>query len=215
MRIGYYGGTFDPPHRGHLAVAQAAAAAFALDRVELAPTGRQPLKDAAPHATFTQRLDMVRLLCGESALLHASDIEAPRANGSPNYTVDTLRTLARNCDELFAIVGADSFLDLRRWREPDELLRIAQWIVVSRPGWALDNLTPLALTAEQRARVHLLTTVHVDISATGIRAKLAQGGASQKKLADAVAETLTNELTPEVLRYIREHHLYISEENQS
>ena len=202
MRIGYYGGTFDPPHRGHLAVALAAASAFSLDRVEIAPTGHQPLKSGAPHASFEQRLAMVRLLCSSSTLLHASTIDVPHPDGSPNYTIDVLRNLATSGDEIFSIVGADSFLDLRRWREPVALLRIAQWIVVSRPGCSLDDLSPLGLTPAQRERVHLLTTLHIDLSATDIRAKLAHGDASN----DA--------LTPEVLRYIREHHLYQAKENE-
>lgn len=200
MRIGYFGGTFDPPHRAHLAVAQAALQQFALDHIEIAPTGRQPLKQQDAIAGYGDRLAMVRLLCNGFSSLNASCIDEPHRDGSANYTVDVLRKLAKLGDELFSIVGADSFLDLHRWREPDELLRIANWIVVSRPGFSLDHLSALHLNPEQKRRVHLLETVHLDISATQVRARLAQD------------EPCDDLLTPEVARYIREHHLYKQEE---
>lgn len=203
MRLGFYGGTFDPPHRGHLAVAVAAAERFSLDHVLLAPTGRQPLKEDMPRAGFADRLEMVRLLCaeGESAgtLLQASELDAPRADGAANYTVDTLHGLLSGCAEadLFVIVGADSFLDIRRWRNSEELLRMAQWVVVSRPGFRLDDLSALHLATEEMAHVHLLNGVHVDVSATEIRRRLRDG------------ETVEEWLTPEVLRYIRQRGLYV------
>jgi nicotinate-nucleotide adenylyltransferase len=96
------------------------------------------------------------------------------------------------------LTGADSFLDLRRWRSPDRLLDLAEWIVVSRPDFPLDQaqLAPLALTPTQRARVHLLTTVHEDISATNLRLRLRDGDACTGLLSPAVAD------------YIRSHNLY-------
>src|SRR4051812_26551553 len=114
MRIGYFGGTFDPPHSAHLRVAQTAADAFRLDRVLLAPTGMQPLKDDGAHASYDDRLAMTRLLCAEDARLEVSEVDAAHADGSPNYTVDALARLKQDFPEaeLFAIVGADSFLSL-------------------------------------------------------------------------------------------------------
>jgi nicotinate-nucleotide adenylyltransferase len=196
MRIGVYGGSFDPPHRGHLAVAIAAAESFALDVVYITPTGIQPLKNGASHASFEDRLAMVRLLCEGRARLAASKLDRPNVDGSPNYTVDLLRQHEHASYTLFSIVGADSFLDLRRWREPEELLRLADWIVASRPGFSLKDLAPLALTSIQRERVHLLESLHIEISATEIRERLARG------------EDCSNVLTPEVAEYIRAHHLY-------
>ena len=99
--------------------------------------------------------------------------------------------------ELFVITGADSFLDLRRWREPDALLQSAQWIVVSRPGFSLADLEPLALTPEQRDCVHLLENLHETVSASEVRERLDVG---------LGCESL---LTPGVYSYIREHRLYI------
>jgi len=213
MRVALFGGTFDPPHRGHLAVARAAARAQALDRIVFAPTARQPLKLDGPSASFADRLAMVALMCAaaqstsEGVPPVASDVDGPRSDGQPNYTIDTLRRLRNELQqasgdkdslELFVIVGADSFLDVRRWRESDALLGEAQWIVVSRPGFPLGKLDALALTTEQRARVHLLEDVDEPVSATEVRRRLRDG-------LDCSAL-----LTPEVLDYIDSHGLYRS-----
>lgn len=197
MRIGLYGGSFDPPHRGHLTVAVAAAEAFSLHFVSLAPTGRQPLKDGTAHASYADRFAMVELLCEEApGILHASALDAPHQDGSANYTIDLLRKMQRDDAEIFHIVGADSFLQIRQWRASEELFQLAHWIVVSRPGFSLDDLSPLHLTEEERTRVHLLQTVHVDISATRVRQRLADG------------ERCDDALTPGVADYIAMHGLY-------
>ena len=198
MRIGYFGGTFDPPHRGHMALARAAADAFHLDRVLFAPTGRQPLKEHAPLAEFADRLAMLRLMCRNDPRFEVLDTDAPHADGTPNYTVDVLEALGRREPEaeLYALVGVDSFLQLRRWRDPERLLALAEWIVVSRPDSDMSGLDELQLTAEQSARVHRLTDVEDDTSATEIRARLRFG------------VTPADRLTPEVLLYIARMHLY-------
>ena len=97
MRVALFGGTFDPIHRGHLALASAAASAFALDRVLFAPVGRQPLKAESPAATFADRLEMTRLAVASAAdpSFAVSSVDAPRPDGAPNYTVDTLACLGR------------------------------------------------------------------------------------------------------------------------
>jgi nicotinate-nucleotide adenylyltransferase len=116
------------------------------------------LKSSAATASFADRLAMVSLACAEDPRFTASSIESPRADGAPNFTVDTLNALERlhPDDILYSIVGADSFLTLPRWRDPRRLLELAEWIVVSRPGTSLmeADLAPLALTPTQRARVH-------------------------------------------------------------
>ena len=132
MRVGFFGGSFDPPHRGHLAAALAAADRFGLERVLLAPTARQPLKPDGPVASFEDRLEMVRLLCEGSARLEASAVDAPAADGQPNYTIDTLQRLQGvfGADEtIFVIVGVDAFLGLRRWRArcPSDSFSPAPW----------------------------------------------------------------------------------------
>ncbi len=215
MRIGYFGGTFDPPHRAHLAVAVAAAQAFKLQRVLLAPTGRQPLKSAAPVADYADRLAMVKLLCAAAsgagvalgspflaaapaATLEASDLDAPHADGSPNFTVDALEALTSENPgaELFCIAGADSLLSLRQWKKPERLLETAEWIAVSRPEFALDELSVLQLTPAQRARIHLLADVEDDTSATDVRERLRVGVSPGGRI------------TPEVMLYISRMRLY-------
>jgi nicotinate-nucleotide adenylyltransferase len=168
MRVALLGGTFDPIHHGHLAVATAAAHTFALDQVIFAPAGRQPLKPEHPSASFPDRLAMTALACDSDPRFSASTIDAPRPDGAPNYTVDALITLHQRfpAATLFVIVGADSFLSLRRWHQPDRLLELAEWIVVSRPGFPLEDpsaLAPLTLTPAQQARVHFLLTLHEDV----------------------------------------------------
>ena len=209
MRVAFFGGTFDPIHRGHLALASAAADAFALDRILFAPVGRQPLKPEGTTASFADRLAMVTLALAESTTnirqpatcdFVASTLDAPHADGSPNYTVDILATLQQQLSSatLFVLTGADSFLALRRWRAPDQLLALAEWIVVSRPGSPLTEaqFAPLALTAAQRSRIHLLPTVDEDVSATDLRRRLQAG------------EPCPGLLTPAVAAYIHSHHLY-------
>ena len=202
MRVALFGGTFDPIHRGHLALASAAASAFLLDRVLFAPVGRQPLKAESPAATFADRLEMTRLAVASAAdpSFAVSSVDAPRPDAAPNYTVDTLAFLAREAPAatLFVLTGADSFLTLRNWRSPAQLLALAEWIVVSRPEFPLSEpqLAPLALTAAQRSRVHLLTTVHEDVSSTELRQRLHTGDPCPGLLPAAVAD------------YIQTHRLY-------
>src|ERR1700722_16452384 len=166
MRVALFGGTFDPPHRGHLSIAAAAADSFGLDTVLFTPVGHQPLKPEGAMAPFEDRLAMLSIACAGDARFDISRLDAPHADGSPNYTVDTLMALRRAMPDatLFNLVGADSFLDLPRWHEPHRLLELAEWIVVSRPGSSLDDLSALGLTTEQKARVHLLETVHEDVA---------------------------------------------------
>jgi nicotinate-nucleotide adenylyltransferase len=198
MRVALFGGSFDPPHHGHTAIAAAAADVFELDQVLFAPVGRQPLKREGAPASFADRFAMVELACAADRRFAVSDVDAPRRDGAPNYTVATLATLHEAMPEarLFNLVGADSFLDLPRWHEPERLLEAAEWIVVSRPGFPLANLSALGLTAHQRGRVHLLQTVHEDVAATNLRERLEAG------------DPCTDVLDPEVSAYIQAHRLY-------
>jgi nicotinate-nucleotide adenylyltransferase len=202
MRIGYFGGSFDPPHLGHLAVARAAADKFSLDRVLFAPTGNQPLKPDGLAATFQDRLAMVSLLCAVQPAelppqFEPSMLDAPLSDAAPNYTVDTLTHLGgllSPTERLFAIVGADTFLGLPRWRSPDKLLSLADWIVVSRPGFS--HIDASSFSPNQLQRIHLLEGVHELASATSIRELLLAGS-------DCIGL-----LPASILDYIRVHHLY-------
>lgn len=190
MRVALFGGTFDPPHCGHLKIAGAAADALKLDLILFAPTGRQPLKQGRTSTSYADRLHMTDLACGEDERFQVSTIDAPQPDGLPNYTVDTLARLQREMPEavLFNLVGADSFFDLRRWREPDRLLELAEWIVVSRPGFSLEDLSSLHLTRQQRSRIYLLQNVNEDISATGLRERLRAGDPCTDLLPATVAD---------------------------
>ncbi|HEY6377180.1 MAG TPA: nicotinate-nucleotide adenylyltransferase [Edaphobacter sp.] len=199
MRVALFGGTFDPPHLGHIGVARAAADAFGLDTVLFAPAGRQPLKTDGHATSFEDRLAMTALACAADPRFALSTLDAPRADGEPNYTVDTLDKLQREMPGamIFSVAGADSFLSLPRWRDPDRLLELAEWIVASRPGYSLGDLSGLGLTAGQRARVHLLETVDYDIAATDLRERLGCG------------DPCSDLLPPAVAIYIQTHRLYL------
>jgi nicotinate-nucleotide adenylyltransferase len=198
MRVALFGGSFDPPHHGHIAIATAAADVFDLDSVVFAPVGHQPLKPEGTPAPFVDRLAMVELACRSDPRFAVSDLDAPRPDGAPNYTVQTLAALHEAMPDarLFNLVGADSFLDLPRWHEPKRLLELAEWIVVSRPGFPLADLSPLDLTPYQKGRVHLLQTVHEDVAATNLRERLEAG------------DLCTDVLSPDVSAYIQINHLY-------
>lgn len=193
MRVAYFGGTFDPIHRGHLAIASFAAERLDLDSVLFAPTGRQPLKPAGATASFEDRLAMTKLACASDYRFEASALDAPHPDGTPNYTVHILAALREQnpSTTLFNLVGLDSFLDLPRWNAPERLLELADWIVVSRPGFTLNSLflTP-------KARVHILNSVHEDISSTELRQRLHRGEPCLDLLPDTVSE------------YIQTHNLY-------
>jgi nicotinate-nucleotide adenylyltransferase len=203
MRIALFGGTFDPPHRGHLGAATLAAQAFRLDKVLFAPVGIQPLKEGRPTTPYAHRLAMVRLACAGDPRFEPSMIDSPRPGGAPNYTVDTLASLRRQFPSatLFCLVGADSFLSLPHWKKPHRLLALAEWIVISRPGSPLNDLTTLNLTPEELGRVHCIETMQDEISATDLRRRLAAG------------EDVAGLLPSAVAAYIRRHGLYRAAEN--
>jgi nicotinate-nucleotide adenylyltransferase len=199
MRIGLFGGTFDPPHRGHLAVANAVQERFALDRILLAPAAVQPLKPDGAHASYADRLRLVELLCEDQPGLEASSIDGPQPNGSPNYTVETLKRLRATLPagaEISVIVGADAFLGLPKWKSPEELLREARWIIVSRPGFDLHSLDAMGLSPRQRARITILSDFANPVSATEVRERLHD------------RDEAAGLVPPQVLDYIRAHHLY-------
>ncbi|MBI4577869.1 MAG: nicotinate (nicotinamide) nucleotide adenylyltransferase [Planctomycetes bacterium] len=131
--IGLLGGSFDPPHRAHLAMARAVRAARSLERVLLVVAPAPPHKEGRPLAPYEDRLHMVRLAIRGHAGLEASDLE--RGRTGPSYTVDTLRELlARSDSPLEFIVGGDTVPELPTWREPAELGRLATFVAVQRPG---------------------------------------------------------------------------------
>ncbi|MGC2160451.1 MAG: nicotinate (nicotinamide) nucleotide adenylyltransferase [Silvibacterium sp.] len=226
-RIAFFGGSFDPPHRGHLAIARAAQTALHLDTVLFAPVGAQPLKPQGSTAAFDDRLAMTRLAIAGEPGFGISLLDAPSALNAPNFTIDALQSLHSELPAngaLFCLMGADSFLGLRRWHRGAEIPFVAPLIVASRPGRLLDDLSDLlpagltldpAFTASDApielhtyalrnsagatAPFYLLPGMHIDISASSIRqqipATLTQPGSG-------------SDLSPAVLNYIVAHSLY-------
>jgi len=145
-RIAFFGGSFDPPHMGHLAVARAARVALGLDTVLFAPVGTQPLKPVGSTASFDDRVTMTRLAIAGDPGFEISLADAPKPSGAPNYTVDTLIALKSELPvgcALYFLMGADSLAGLRRWHCAAEIPFIAPLIVASRPGQPLDDLRAL------------------------------------------------------------------------
>ncbi|WP_435009014.1 nicotinate-nucleotide adenylyltransferase [Tundrisphaera lichenicola] len=134
MRLGLYGGTFDPIHLGHLILAEACREACELDRVWFVVSGSPPHKPEGRTAV-DHRVEMVRLAVAGHPAFEVSEIETRRPG--PHYSVDTLEVIRRERpeDELFFLIGADSLVDLPHWREPGQILRMATLVVANRPGF--------------------------------------------------------------------------------
>jgi nicotinate-nucleotide adenylyltransferase len=157
-RVAFFGGSFDPPHRGHLAVARAAQSALHLDTVLFAPVGAQPLKPQGSTASFDDRVAMTRLAIAGEPDFALSLADAPKKDGTsnytPNYTFDTLLSIKSALpahSELFCLIGADSFLTLQQWHRGTEIPFLAPLIVASRPGESIADLSailPPGLTLE-------------------------------------------------------------------
>src|SRR5277367_257181 len=157
MRIAFFGGSFDPPHRGHLAIARAAIKRLVLGRVWMAPVGAQPLKLDGYSTSFEDRLAMVKLAVAGDPAIVASDIDAPRSDGEPNYTIDVLTAIKENLppgDKLFFLLGADAFLSLEQWHGAEQLPFLCDFIVAGRPGFSIDDVSaalPSAIRSEREA----------------------------------------------------------------
>ena len=138
MNIALFGGTFDPIHAGHLEAARAATRRFRLDKVLFVPTGNPPHKIRNHLTDYAQRYAMVALACALEPRFIPSQIESPTGDGTPRYSIDTVRAVRRRLqpnDRLYFLLGADAFLDLPHWKEFHRLLALVEFIVVSRPGF--------------------------------------------------------------------------------
>lgn len=185
-----FGGTFDPVHNTHLAIARAAADTFHLTRVLFVPAGNPPFK-ARAMASFEDRVAMLQLAVAAAGdpRFEVSRVEEP--NGAPSYSMLTVEKLQKSgVAPLSFIVGADAFADIRKWHRWEELVRRVEFIVVSRPGWIS--------TAPPGASVHELSTLASTISSSAVRAGL-------------FAHAADVPVPEPVLRYIREHGLYQSQ----
>ena len=223
MRVAVFGGTFDPVHLGHLAVARAAAEKFKLNQVYFVPADLPPHKLKRKLTDFQHRFAMLALATIDDKRFVPSLLDAH--TGLPNYSIDTVRRVKqelKRLDKLYFLIGMDAFKDIATWRQPEELLAECEFIVASRPGFSLADIgkvlpqsvrpSPAVLAAMKMKKsrsnevfaipgvtVHLLSDVHEKVSSTQIR---------------AAASRTTGQLSRYVPRlvadYIKKERLYVS-----
>jgi nicotinate-nucleotide adenylyltransferase len=185
MKIGLFGGSFDPVHLGHLLAARAAREEAGLDRLFFIPAAQSPFKPGVQPAPAAERLRWLRLALAGDTAAEVDDQEIRR--GGPSYTIETVRNYARNYPavELFYLIGADQAGQLGLWREAGELARLAQFLVIPRPGEVVAELA-----APFRGRV--LRGIPLGVSSSEIRARLKAGLPVAHLTPPAVAEALAN-----------------------
>lgn len=219
MKVALFGGTFDPVHLGHLAVARAAADKFELNTVYFAPADIPPHKQKRQLTDFQHRFAMLALATADDKRFVPSLLDAPR--GEPNYSVNSVRRLkatARKSDKVYFLIGMDAFKDISTWYEPEALLAECEFIVASRPGFSLadvgsalpESLRPAeavlrAMRHQQSngtialpgATIHLLPEVHEHVSSTQIRAAASRS-----------VQQLSRYVPRLVAEYIKKERLY-------
>ncbi len=199
VRLGLLGGTFDPVHNGHLALATQVARASNLDAVWFIPAHRSPLKVRRPTSDH-HRLAMLALALQDQPRFAISRVDLDRS--APSYTTDTVEAVRAQVGAgpaLFLIAGADMLLDLPDWRAPNRLLSLCRVLVAWRPGYpqAVPAGLVAALPAAQ-SRITVLPITMQHVSSTLVRDRIAAGRAIHTLVPPAVAA------------YIREHHLYVT-----
>ena len=176
QRLGILGGTFDPPHVGHLWLAALAADAQDLDRVLFMPAAQPPHKGGRLITHATDRLLMTRLAIGADPAFELSPIEMERTG--PSYTIDSVVELKRAYPDarLFLVMAADSLAQIDTWREPDRLLAEVEWVVGPRPGSTLPDQSALKdRFGAGASRIHLLSGPSLAVSSSDIRRRVAAG----------------------------------------
>ena len=199
-RLGILGGTFNPPHLGHLAASHAALAQLALERVLLVPAHTPPHKEIDSDPGLEHRYEMSRLTAAAGSAagdaIEVSRIELDRPG--PSYTVATLQMLHEQAPdaELTLIVGSDMAVDLPTWREPEGVLRLAGLAVATRDGAERETVRHRLADLRGVADVAFLDMQEVDVSSSLVRERVAAG------------DEIDDLVVPDVARYIREHGLY-------
>lgn len=196
-RLGLLGGTFDPPHYGHLVAAQEVACALRLEKVLFLPARQNPLKQSEPSSSPQHRCAMVNLAVQDNPLFELSRLDIDRP--PPSYTADLLRALSATDRELFFVLGADIVPELPHWREPMAVLELARLVVVTRhgsPAPDVEALEPELPGASER--IHVVGIPGVAIASRELRQRVADG---------LPIRYLT---PPAVERYIVENRLYQS-----
>jgi nicotinate-nucleotide adenylyltransferase len=185
MKLGLFGGSFDPVHLGHLLVAQAAVEELGLDRLFFIPAAQSPFKTENPPAPSAVRLQLLRLALAGRTNYEVDELEIQR--GGVSYTVDTLRDYARRFPsaEIYYLIGVDNAPKLNEWREPDELAKLAEFVAVPRPGGATAIFPPLF-------RGRMLKGFPVDVSSSQIRARVKSGLPMDNLVPPSEAEAIRN-----------------------
>jgi nicotinate-nucleotide adenylyltransferase len=196
MKLGVFGGTFDPVHNGHLDPVAAVAAAIPLDRVIFVPTNRSPWKEEETPVRAEHRVAMLALALAGRPDFSLSLAEIER--GGPSYTVETLRAIARTRpgDSLYFLLGTDALAGFERWRESLEILRLARLAAFVREPYEPGPLLSSPLLSEHRSSVLIFDAVRVKISSTAVRRAVARG------------ESIAGTTPPAVEEYIVKQGLY-------
>ena len=183
MRLAIFGGSFDPPHVGHLLAADDAFEHLELDRIVFVPAATQPLKVGTAVAAAEQRVAMVQLLVNGDPRFELSTVEIERAGLS--FTVDTLThfAAAHPAAERFLLLGADVLATFAQWREPERVLQLAQLVVLEREGDGAAKLPAGVLSSA----ILRLPTRRIDVSSTEIRERVRQGKSIRGFVTDSVA----------------------------
>ena len=197
MRLGILGGTFDPPHNGHLQIAEAALAQLGLDKVLFAPVGVQPLRQSEQHTQPELRARMVELAISGRAHfdLSRADLDRP----GPHYSVDLIQIIQRKYPQaaLWFIMGEDSLADLLRWRDPGRLIELTRLAVLRRPGFEPDWATLETALPDIRSRLDWIELPEIAISAHTIRERVRAGRSIDQLVPKCVAD------------FVAAHHLYL------
>jgi nicotinate-nucleotide adenylyltransferase len=190
MRIGVFGGAFDPVHYGHLILAEQGREQARLDQVRFVPAARHPFKAESTAASFDRRVEMLQLASAGHSAFRVEEIEKNRPGLS--FTADTLDELSRQdpADEFFLLVGSDALPDLPKWHAPERIIRAATLVVMERPGHPVLSVaelqTAIGLPAGQQLRLQKVDVPLIDLSSRDIRRRVSQGRSIRYMLPRAV-----------------------------
>lgn len=195
-RIGIFGGTFNPPHLGHLILAETAADSLELDCVFFVPASNPPHKIGLPRAPAEDRLAMVKLAIDGNARFTTSRADMDRPG--PHYAVDMIAMFHRDYPdaELFFLMGSDSLRDFLSWSQPDEILRMTTLVVMQRPDVYPDLSTLTRRLSGLLEKLYFLEAPEIEISSTEIVARIKEGRSIRYRVPESV------------LNYLTEHQLY-------
>ncbi len=188
MKVGILGGTFDPPHIGHLVIAQEAMRYLHLSQVVFVPTRQPPHKPTDELTPIDLRLDMVRLAIARNPRFTLSRVDVDREG--PTYTIDTIRLLRRQYGEgtdLYFIMGMDSLANLPTWHKPEELVHLCCLAVLNRPGYKVDLDELEAKVPGVRERIIFIPSPALEVSATDLQRRVRDGEPIDHLVPEAVA----------------------------